>query len=63
MQVEQIVAVLVAERDRLSRAIDALQASVGRRGRPPSSGQNAAPPQPATIQTRPKRELRRSSRA
>src|SRR5258708_1390945 len=34
MQTEQIVALLVAERDRLSSAIDALQGPTKRRGRP-----------------------------
>jgi hypothetical protein len=34
MQTEQIVVLLVAERDRLSRAIDALQGPTQRRGRP-----------------------------
>jgi hypothetical protein len=38
MQTEHIVAVLIAERDRLSRAIDALQDPAKRRGRPPGSG-------------------------
>jgi hypothetical protein len=38
MQTEQIVALLVAERDRLSRAIEALQGPTKRRGRPPKSG-------------------------
>lgn len=33
MQIEQIVALLVAERDRLSRAIEALQGPTKRRGR------------------------------
>jgi len=39
MQTEQIVALLVAERDRLNRAIEALQGSgaAKRRGRPPAA--------------------------
>jgi hypothetical protein len=42
MQTEQIVALLIAERDRLTRAIDALrggvsQSSPRRRGRPPKA--------------------------
>jgi hypothetical protein len=41
MQTEQIVELLVAERDRLSRAIDALQGSVKRRGRPPGAAAHA----------------------
>jgi hypothetical protein len=35
MATEHIVALLVAERDRLTRAIDALQGPAKRRGRPP----------------------------
>lgn len=37
MSTEQIVALLVAERDRLSRAIEALQGPTKRRGRPPKN--------------------------
>jgi hypothetical protein len=37
MQTEQIVALLVQERDRLSRAIEALQGPIKRRGRPPKN--------------------------
>jgi len=40
MQTEQIVALLVAERDRLSRAIEALQGAAKRRGRPPKNSSN-----------------------
>jgi hypothetical protein len=43
MQTEQIVALLVAERDRLNRAIDALQGPAKRRGRPPASAATSAP--------------------
>jgi len=35
MPTEQIVALLVAERDKLNKAIEALQGPVRRRGRPP----------------------------
>jgi hypothetical protein len=38
MPTEQIVALLVAERDKLNRAIEALQGSIKRRGRPPGEG-------------------------
>jgi len=38
MSTEHIVSLLIAERDRLSRAIEALQGSAKRRGRPPGSG-------------------------
>ena len=45
MPLEQIVALLIAERDRLNRAIEALGGVAGkRRGRPPKSA--AAPPAP-----------------
>jgi hypothetical protein len=37
MPTEQIVALLVAERDRLNKAIEALQGPVRRRGRPPTN--------------------------
>ena len=42
MQTEEIVQLLIAERDRLQGAIDALQGSVKRRGRPPGSGRKKA---------------------
>jgi len=42
MQTEQIVALLIAERDRLSRAIDALQGSTKRPGRSPAAAKAAA---------------------
>jgi hypothetical protein len=37
MLVDQIVALLTAERDKLNRAIEALQGSAKRRGRPPKN--------------------------
>ncbi len=37
MSIEQILALLVAERDRLNNAIEALQGPVRRRGRPPKN--------------------------
>ena len=48
MQIEQIVSILIAERDRLSRAIEALQGPLKRRGRPPKNPAviSAATPQP-----------------
>lgn len=42
MPTEQIVALLIAERDRLNRAIEALQGPAARRGRPPASAAPAA---------------------
>jgi len=47
MQTEQILALLVAERDRLSRAIEALQGSAKGRGRLPKA---EAPVQAASTQ-------------
>jgi hypothetical protein len=45
MPAEQIVALLIAERDRLNRAIEALGGTVGkRRGRPPKSASAAPAP-------------------
>jgi hypothetical protein len=43
MSTENIVQLLITERDRLNRAIDALQSATARRGRPPGSGSKAAP--------------------
>jgi hypothetical protein len=42
METEQIVALLIVERDRLARAIEALQGSAKRRGRPPGSTRKGA---------------------
>jgi hypothetical protein len=53
MPTEQILALLIAERDKLSKAIEALQGPTTRRGRPPKNPLTAAypsapePPQPA----------------
>jgi hypothetical protein len=44
MQTEHILALLVAERNRLEAAIQALQGSVKRRGRPPMINVPAPPP-------------------
>jgi hypothetical protein len=41
MPVDHIVALLIAERDRLTRAIEALQGPVKRRGRPPRNAMQA----------------------
>jgi hypothetical protein len=51
MQTDHIVALLVAERNRLEAAIQALQGSVKRRGRPPGkkvSTLPVAPPAPVS---------------
>jgi hypothetical protein len=42
MSTENIVQLLITERDRLNRAIEALQSATTRRGRPPGSGRKAA---------------------
>ena len=44
MPTEHIVALLIAERDKLNRAIEALQGSAKRRGRPPKNPLMAADP-------------------
>jgi hypothetical protein len=54
MQTDEIVGLLVAERDRLNRAIEALQGSTARRGRTPRS---TAGPTPAVTKG-PKRKRR-----
>lgn len=38
MPTDQILALLIQERDRLNRAIEALQGPMKRRGRPPKNG-------------------------
>jgi hypothetical protein len=44
MPTEHIVALLIAERDKLNRAIEALQGSAKRQGRPPKNPLMAAAP-------------------
>ena len=46
MPTDQIVALLVAERDRLNKAIEALQGPARRRGRPPKNPVAIASPVP-----------------
>jgi hypothetical protein len=53
MPTDQIVALLIAERDRLNRAIEALQGPTKRRGRPPKNPLLAAvAPDPTTRKKR-----------
>jgi len=59
MHTEQIVALLIAERDRLTGALDALQGSVIRRRRPPGSGRKRT----AATPSRPRRRKRKLSAA
>jgi hypothetical protein len=49
MQTEQIVALLIEERNRLDAAINALQGPTKRRGRPPGSRNATAPTQPTRV--------------
>lgn len=53
MPTEHIVSLLIAERDRLNRAIEALGGSGKRRGRPPKSATAAPAPAPAPKSKRP----------
>jgi len=62
MQTEQILALLIAERDRLSRAIDALQGSEKRRGRPPGLGKNQTPVVPRSTTAKKTRKLSAAGR-
>jgi hypothetical protein len=43
MPTDHIVSLLIAERDKLNRAIEAMQGAVKRRGRPPKNAVPAAP--------------------
>jgi hypothetical protein len=49
LMTENILALLVAERDKLNRAIEALQGPIRRRGRPPKNTSAAAPAPEATV--------------
>lgn len=67
MQTEQIVAFLIAERNRLDAAIQALQGSVKRRGRPPAHKvaavvSNAGPTNSTAGPTTTKRKLSAAAR-
>jgi hypothetical protein len=72
MQVEQIVALLIAERERLTGAIEVLQGPIKRRGRPAgsdrkratgTSGDHAAPKVATTPVAQPRRRKRKLSEA
>lgn len=60
VQIERIVTLLISERDRLSRAIDALQAPAKRRGRPLKVAVTAVSPPAAPV--RRKRRLSAAAR-
>ena len=49
MPTEDIIALLIAERDKLNRAIEALQGPIKKRGRPPKTLSTAAAPMIAPI--------------
>jgi len=49
MQTEQIVALLIAERNRLDAAIQALQGPAKRRGRPPTASPTSSAPAAAPV--------------
>jgi hypothetical protein len=49
MPTDHILALLIAERDKVNRAIEALGAGTKRRGRPPGSGVKHAEPAPTPI--------------
>jgi hypothetical protein len=56
MPTDHIVALLIQERDKLNRAIDALQGSQKRRGRPPKTASVSV--SPSTIPAAPARKKR-----
>jgi hypothetical protein len=65
MPTEQILALLIAERDKLTRAIEALQGPTTRRGRPPKNPLTAAhpsAPEPATPAKKKPRQFTASQR-
>jgi|HubBroStandDraft_6_1064221.scaffolds.fasta_scaffold745439_2 hypothetical protein len=61
MQTEQIVALLVAERDRFIRAIEALQGTAVRRGRPPGSDKKHAAAGHVSLAAAPKKKRKLSA--
>jgi hypothetical protein len=60
MPIDQILYLLIAERDKLDRAIEALQGSAKRRGRPPKNPLMVAAP---AVAPAPARKRRRQSAA
>ena len=59
MPTEHITAMLIAERDKLNRAIEVLQGSAKRRGRPPKNSLAAAAT--PVVATAPKKKRKRSA--
>ena len=62
MDTQQIVAALTAERDRLNIAINALQGTVKRRGRPPKNPFGLSLPTPASTPNGRKRGMSAAAR-
>ena len=62
MPTDDILALLIAERDKLNAAIAALQGPAKRRGRPPKKAAAAAPP-PVSAPARKKRHFSAAQRA
>jgi hypothetical protein len=65
MEIQEIVALLIAERDRLSSAIEALQGGVRRRGRTRGARPRAMTPSATVVKAsaKPKRRLSAAGRA
>jgi hypothetical protein len=61
MPTENILALLSAERDKLNRAIEALEGPTRRRGRPPKIAVNGATPNTAFEPAQPAKKKRRFS--
>jgi hypothetical protein len=63
MATDHIVSLLLAERDRLTLAIDALQGPAKRRGRPPGAAASAAPAACSPAKAKPTRKRRKLTAA
>jgi hypothetical protein len=59
MPTEQILGLLIAERDKLNRAIEVLQGPTKRRGRPPKNASNGTAPSSAPELSDPAKKQRR----
>ena len=63
MPTEHIIALLIAERDKLNRAIEALQGSAKRRGRPPKAAATPAAPEGSAPKRKHQSAARRKAQA
>jgi hypothetical protein len=63
MPIEHIIALLIAECDKLNRAIEALQGSAKRRGRPPKAAVTLAAPEASTPKRKRQSAARRKAQA